>query len=194
MTSHNLIKHSSTLYECRVCGQTWKTKPKARCPGLKVYQLHAHLPLITKGQLSYYGYQTSEKYLPPPAGCYLLDGFGSYSYIMLYDPRQAVKKDRRSNPRKRIAITEIFWPVKLLPLLEDFHARDKELLHITHGYTSHMTAIANMIIHFAAFTPDEISHLAGKCVHFVFSPVDVTDHYTLVSRTTTTYERQKDAL
>jgi hypothetical protein len=93
---HEIITHSENKYECRICAQTWIMRPLANCPGLKVYPKDDHAPLMSKGQLSANGYRTSEKFLPPPSGCYLAGA--SENYVMLYDPNQAAKRLNRSRP------------------------------------------------------------------------------------------------
>lgn len=176
MLMHDLIRHSTHQYECRVCGQTWKSRPKARCPGLKVYPNHHYQPLMTKEQLGYIGYQTSEKSLPSPVGCYYSHATGTY--VKLYDPAQAVKRQGQPRQRTRITLTEIVWPVSLLPLLQTFSAflKDRPLYISDGSYGEWVNEMANIAAQFAFFTADEIETCAGPCVRLSISP-SLTRHF-----------------
>jgi hypothetical protein len=203
MTSHDLIKHSSTLYECRMCGQTWKTKPKARCPGLKVYPNHHYQPLMTKEQLGFIDYQTSEKALPPPVGCYYSHGTGIY--VKLYDPAQAVKRQGRARARIRTPLTEIIWPLTCLPLLHTLNEfLNDRSLYTDRSYAEHMSDIANAAVQFAAFSLDEVEKFAGPCIRLSISPsmsrpfyasfqASEKEQIALVSRIAAAYEQHKEA-
>jgi hypothetical protein len=201
MMRHDLIKHGRAQYECRLCVQTWSRKPGANCPGVKVYPRYGYEPLMTKGQLGYYGYQTAEKALPAPAGCYYLPALGDY--VLLYDPAQAVKKYEQPRPRTRILVTEIHWPVKLLPLIESFHEYSQSLWdHSQPLYTDRMNEIANTIGIMLTFTPDELECLAGDIVTFCITPsfarrcypssdINGKEQRDLVSSFVAAYERCK---
>jgi hypothetical protein len=91
---------------------------------LKVYPNHHYLPLMTREQLGYMGYQTTEKMLLAPVGCYYSHATGTY--VKLYDPAQAVKRQGQPRRRTRITVTQVTWPTTLLPLLEMFCAYLKD--------------------------------------------------------------------
>lgn len=203
MTPHDLTQHSPNHYTCSLCGQAWSRKPSLKCPGLKVYPKDNYSPLMTKGQLGYYGYQMSNKSLPPPAGCYLLEELGSY--VMLYDPGRAVKRYETPGPRTRILLTEIHWPVKWLPLLESFSEYAENNQRWGPVYAERMNNMANMIGITLTFTPDELEQFAGALVKLILSKehfarrsypssnINWEEQRKLVSDVIAAYMRQKEA-
>ena len=195
MTPHDIIKHGAGRYECSVCNLRWKTRPRTVCPGVKVYPKNDHVPLMTKEQLKYMGYQTTAKSLPAPNG----------GYVRLYDPAQALKRKSPGNRRITSLITEIHWPQQAVLLIEDLHEflQDRALYNRT--YEDLMNEMANMTAHFAAFTSEEIEHLAGDCVHLTISPslirrsypsfrANTTEQIALASRIVAAYQRYKATL
>jgi hypothetical protein len=93
---HDITEQDNDKYECRICAQIWTIRPVSDCPGLKVYPKDDYASLMSIRQLNANGYQTIQKFLPPPVGCYRVRF--SENYIMLYDPAQAAKRVNRSRP------------------------------------------------------------------------------------------------
>jgi hypothetical protein len=198
--THDLIKHNSHQFECRICEQTWKSKPRTLCPGLRVYP-KAQRGQLTKKELGYLGYQTAPKFLPSPVGCYYSHASGTY--IPLYDPAQAVKRTTPSRRRVTVCITEIFWPlacVGFLDLYEGLAGGGSE----ARRYSQLAHEIANIATHVRCFTADEIEKLAEGYLHMIIPPSLVhrtyisaetnnAEQFTLVSRIMAAYRSQKAA-
>jgi hypothetical protein len=217
---HDLFKHQRhNHYECRVCGQIWQYRPTIHipCPGVKVYPIYDHVPLMTREQLGYLGYDNSEDSLPPTVGCY--DSPGEGGYVWLYDPAQVVKrqgharsqiktvkKQKRARSGIRTATTRVIWPVKALPLIQSFNDFLQDHTHHHRDIRiSFIHELANMAAHFATFTPNEIERFAGSTISLTISPTlarrsyaspqsDWIGQMAFALRIAAAYERRKAAL
>lgn len=186
---HELIQHGPKSYECRVCAQTWKSRPQTKCPGLRVYPSSDYAPLLTQQQLGYMGYQNTTKALPAPVGCYYAKGIGIY--VDLYDPAHATKRKAPARRRVTTSVTEIFWPQNGLYLLERFVAvLDNRPMYQNPEYQMLVNEIANITAAVIHFTREEIEHYGQGCLPLTISPSLVHAHYRLFS----THEDEQMAL
>jgi hypothetical protein len=174
---HQLVKHAER-FECSICNQTWKSRPQTHCPGVKVYPRYNYSPLLTQDQLRYLSYDTSAKHLPAPVGCYYSPGAGVHVY--LYDPTQAVKRKTPNTRRITTTITDIYWPLSALSMLNDmskFMEQRKGQDYQQYVAMSH--EIANVAAAFHVFTPAEIEQFSGGCFHLSISPSLIRRLYPL---------------
>lgn len=167
LVPHHLFKNSDNQQECHICGQTWQNRPRSRCPRMRVYAQFDHEPLRTRFQLGYEGYEIADSRLPQPVGCYRSDG----SYILLYDPTQAARK--QSVPQHRVTTThsEIFWPRDFIPALEAFFHLKR--VHGEQGdwhVSQSQSELADMAYTFSRFTASEIEQHGAGALHLKIAP------------------------
>lgn len=179
---HDLDRHGPRDYECRVCQQHWKVKPRNACPGVKVYDKSDYGPILSKRDLSMMGYRTDEESLPPRVGCFYKFG----DYVALYDPIDAVPKMRRG--KTALYTTQILWPLRWLPMLEILYVYEmgKERDRAASGpkYRQLQSDVANMAASTLVFTRAEIEQINGHVLEFNMPPTPMHLIYPFSGRFT----------
>ena len=173
---HEIIHHGPRRFECPVCQQTWVARPKSICPGMKCYPQYNCGRLMTKTQLQQSGYHTSEDRLPIPAGCYR--EYSNFKFILLYDPDQAIKKRMTKRPRTTISVTDIFWPVAWLPILNAASQKPERDETTFRQFAD----VLQMTFQLVFFTQAEIEQMAGECIALVIPPLIIHRSYALFLR------------
>lgn len=172
--THTLIRYAPKQYDCRVCGQTWQTKPRSDCPGVMVYPQFNCGNLMTELQLDWSGYHITNGRLPQPAGCYR--DYKS-NFVLLYDPDQAVKKRKRRRSAT-ICVSEIFWPLNCVSFLETAMYWRK---NSASAYHQVINEVAEMAFQFLSFTSEEMEKHAGGSIPLRIPPILLRRSFTQFS-------------
>jgi hypothetical protein len=163
-TRHDLIQHSPDHFECRKCHSIWQTKPRSKCPNMRLFPKYGHEPYLTKLQLGYAGYEIAESLLPQPIGCFQ----SKPGYVLLYNPEQAVKKRLPAHQRTTVTLTDLFWPLDSIPLIEFYLQRleeEEEWFTIPRGFE-----LADIAYYFSQFDVSEIKQMGHGYWHFKIAP------------------------
>jgi hypothetical protein len=181
---HDLIKHGPRQYECTVCQQYWKAKPRNACPGVKVYDKGDYGLLFTKRELETMGYRTDEESLPPRIGCFYKHASGQY--VALYDPIYAIPKMRRGNPA--LYTTQIWWPLRWLPMLEMLYfyemRKERDNASPGQGHRQLQSDVANMAASTLVFTRSELEQINGYVLEFTMPSTPIHRIYPFAGRFT----------
>lgn len=180
--THDLIKHGSRYFECTVCQQVWKVKPRNACPGLKVYIEGDYGLMFSRVDLDKLGYRTTEEALPAPRGC--VYSYGGGRYVPLYDPTQAIPRLKRG--RTAEYSTQVWWPLSLLPLLKTLYlyqtSQERSQSGLTPQHRQLRIEVANIVASTLVFTRAELEQMAGYALEFIIPPTPIHPTYSLQGR------------